>query len=121
MNREEGKIKGFAFVELLYGVNVETVLNQVKGLEMGELRLRIIESKPREVDVGSGGGNSGGFGGENSGGFGGGESGGFGGENSSGFGGRSSDGFGSGRSGGFGGRKNGGFGGYNSDDYYDDW
>ena len=120
MNREEGITKGLAFVQLLYGVDVEAVLHQVKGLEMGGRRLRINVLRQREVGRNSGGfgggssrggGRSGGFGGGNSDGFGGGSSGGFGGSNSGGFGSGNSGGFGSGNSGGFGGGSSSGFGG----------
>ena len=115
---DEGTLKGKAFVQLLSGVNVDTVLNQIEGLEMGGRRLRIHESRifgggrnsggfGGGSSSGFGGGNSGGFGGGNTGGFGGGSSGSFGGGNSSGFGGRSSGGFGSGRSGGLGGGNSG--------------
>ena len=107
LNREEGKIKGLAYVHLLWGVNVQTVLNQVKGLKMGERRLRI-----KWVNYGSElrqrtSGNPGGFGGGRSGGFSGGNSGGG---SSGGFGSGSSGGFGGGNPGGFGGGKSGGFG-----------
>ena len=102
INRDEGTLKGKAFVQLLSGVNVDTVLNQIEGLEMGGRRLRIHESR-----IFGGGRNSGGFGGGSSGGFGGGNSGGFGGGNTGGFGGGSSGGFGSGRSGGLGGGNSG--------------
>ena len=111
-HRDQGQtLKGLAFVQLRFGVNVETVLNQVEGLEMGGRRLRMIESKPRiqePVRI-RGGGNSGGFSGGNSGGFGGGNSGGSGGGSYGGFGGGSSGGFGGGNSGGFGGGRSGGY------------
>ena len=102
MNRENGKIEGWAFVHLPYGVNVKTVLDQVKGLKMGERRLRI-----KWVNYGSGfgGGSSGGFGRGNPGGFGSGSSSGSGGGRSGGFGGGNSGG---GSSGGFGGGNPGG-------------
>ena len=102
---DEGTLKGKAFVQLLSGVNVDTVLNQIEGLEMGGRRLRIHESR-----IFGGGRNSGGFGGGSSSGFGGGNSGGFGGGNTGGFGGGSSGSFGGGNSSGFGGRSSGGFG-----------
>ena len=43
VDRVSGTITGFAFVELLTGVNVEDVLKQVKGLKMGSRRLKIKE------------------------------------------------------------------------------
>lgn len=127
INRNEGKLKGMALVQLLSGVNVDSVLNQVEGLELGGRWLRINKLMPREVGRPFGGWNlilesegdfdgknSGGFGGGSSGGFGGGRSGGFGAGNSGGFGGGSSGGFGGNRSGGFGGGNSGGFGSGNS-------
>ena len=110
---DEGTLKGKAFVQLLSGVNVDTVLNQIEGLEMGGRRLRIHETRifgGGRNSGGFGGGSSGGFGGGNSGGFGGGNSGGFAGGNTGGFGGGSSGSFGGGNSSGFGGRSSGGFG-----------
>ena len=48
INRDEGTVKGMAFVELSSGVNVLDVLRQVEGLTMGGRRLRINELQPRE-------------------------------------------------------------------------
>ena len=47
-NRDENKIKGMAFVQLSPGVNIQDVLSQVDGLEIGGRMLRIKESQPRE-------------------------------------------------------------------------
>ena len=119
INRDQGKLKGMALVQLLSGVNVDSVLNQVEGLELGGRWLRINKLMPREVGRPFGGWNlilesEGDFDGRNSGGFGGGRSGGFGAGNSGGFGGGNSGGFGGNRSGGFGGGSSGGFGSGNS-------
>ena len=43
---EKGKTKGMAYVQLISGVDVKDVLNQVKGLSQDGQRLRIFESKP---------------------------------------------------------------------------
>ena len=87
MDKEKNSIRGIAFVELGSGADVNSVINQVANLQMGDRTLKINESKPREGGRPSGGGggfdggDSGGFGGGNSGGggFGGGKSGGGGG------------------------------------------
>ena len=98
----KGITKGIAYVELTPGVNAKDVLKQVKGLQMGDQRLKIDKSKRRDNGKPSGGS---GFGSGNSGGgFGGGNyGGGFGGSNSfGGFGAGVSvgTGFGGGNSGG---------------------
>ena len=44
----DGKIKGVAFIQLSPGVNAYNVLNQVKGLEMGYLKLTINKFEKEE-------------------------------------------------------------------------
>ena len=72
-DREKNSIKGFAFVELGSGADVNSVISQVANLELGGRTLKINESKPKGGRPSGGGG---GFGGDNSRGFGGRNSGG---------------------------------------------
>jgi RNA recognition motif-containing protein len=103
-DRETGRSRGFAFVEMSDGV--EEAINAMNGALLGGRTLTVNEAKPRE-DRGGGGG--GGYGGGRSGG------GGYGGGRSSGGGGGyggGGGGYGGGGSSGGGGYGGGGRGGY---------
>ncbi|MFO0800703.1 MAG: RNA-binding protein [Gemmataceae bacterium] len=101
-DRETGRSRGFAFVEMADGG--EEAVNAMNGALLGGRTLTVNEAKPRE-DRGGGGGGRGGYGG-GGGGYGGGRSGGGGG-----YGGGGGGYGGGGRSGG-GGYGGGGRGGY---------
>ena len=77
-DRETGRPKGFAFVEMPTSGEAQAAITALNGTELGGRSITVNEAKPR-VERSSGGGGGGGFGGGRSGGFGGGRSGGGGG------------------------------------------
>jgi RNA recognition motif-containing protein len=85
-DRDTGRSRGFAFVEMSTKEEAAAAIDQFNGKEVGGRALKVNEAKPREDRSGGGGGGRGGFGG-NRGGFGG---------NRGGGGGRSSGGYGGG-------------------------
>lgn len=101
MDRETGRSRGFAFVEMSSGA--EEAINAMNGYEFQGRRLTVNEAQPRE-QRGPRGGGGGGYGGGGGGGYGGGGGG------RGGYGG-SGGGYGGGGSGGYGGG-GGGRGGY---------
>ncbi len=114
LERDTGRKRGFAFVEMTDEAVESTAIDGLQGSELMGRPLRINKAEPRGSGGsrrgprgGYGGGNSGGYGGGNSGGYGGGNSGGYGGGNSGGYGGGNSGGYGGGNSGGYGGGSNG--------------
>ena len=122
LERDTGRKRGFAFVEMADEAIEATAIDGLQGTELMGRPLRINKAEPRGSGGsrrggrgGYGGGNSGGYGGGNSGGYGGGNSGGYGGGNSGGYGGGNSGGYGGGNSGGYGGGNSGGYGGGNSE------
>ena len=86
-DRDTGRSRGFAFVEMSTKEEAAAAIDQFNGKEVGGRALKVNEAKPRENRSGGGGGGRGGFGG-NRGGFGG---------NRGGGGGRSSGGYGGSR------------------------
>jgi RNA recognition motif-containing protein len=76
-DRETGRSRGFAFVEMSTKEEATAAIDQFNGKELGGRALKVNEAKPRENRSGGGGGR-GGFGGGR-GGFGGGRGGGRGG------------------------------------------
>ena len=87
LERDTGRKRGFAFVEMADEAIEATAIDGLQGTELMGRPLRINKAEPR----GSGGprrGGRGGYGGGNNGGYGGGNSGGYGG-NSGGYGGNS--------------------------------
>lgn len=81
-DRDTGRSRGFAFVEMASKEEGEAAINQFNGVEIGGRALTVNEARPKENRGGGGfgggrGGGRGGFGG--GGGRGGGRSGGFGG------------------------------------------
>jgi RNA recognition motif-containing protein len=69
-DRETGRSRGFAFVEMSTKEEATAAIDQFNGKELGGRALKVNEAKPRENRAGGGGGR-GGFGGGRGGGFGG--------------------------------------------------
>jgi len=70
-DRETGRSRGFAFVEMSSQDEATSAIEQFNGKEVGGRTLKVNEAKPRENRGGGGrsfGGNRGGFGGNNGGG-----------------------------------------------------
>ncbi len=107
LERETGRKRGFAFIEMADEAIESTAIDGLQGTELMGRPLRINKAEPRSSG-GSRRGGRGGYGGGNSGGYGGGNSGGYGGGNSGGYGGGNSGGYGGGNSGGYGGGYSGG-------------
>ena len=80
-DRDTGRSRGFAFVEMSTKEEAAAAIDQFNGKEVGGRALKVNEAKPRENRSGGGGGR--GFGG-NRGGFGGNRGGGGGGRSSGG-------------------------------------
>ncbi|MBO6974774.1 MAG: RNA-binding protein [Prochlorococcus marinus CUG1435] len=123
LERDTGRKRGFAFVEMADESIESTAINGLQGAELMGRPLRINKAEPRGSGGSRRGGRGGYGGGNNSGGYGGGNnSGGYGGGNNSGGygGGNNSGGYGGGygggnNSGGYGGGNNsGGYGGGNN-------
>jgi len=107
LERDTGRKRGFAFVEMADEAIELTAIDGLQGTELMGRPLRINKAEPR----GSGGsrrGGRGGYGGNNGGGYGGNNGGGYGGNNGGGYGGNNGGGYGSG---GYGGNNGGGYGG----------
>src|SRR5918992_1493024 len=71
-DRDTGRSRGFAFVEMSTKEEAAAAIDQFNGKEVGGRALKVNEAKPRENRGGGGGrgfgGNRGGFGGNRSGG-----------------------------------------------------
>ena len=96
LERDTGRKRGFAFVEMADEATESTAIDGLQGTELMGRPLRINKAEPR----GSGGSRRGGRGGNNNGGYGGG----YGGNNGGGYGGNNNGGYG----GGYGGNNGGG-------------
>ncbi|HKG80223.1 MAG TPA: RNA-binding protein [Pyrinomonadaceae bacterium] len=81
-DRDTGRSKGFAFIEMSTQEEANSAIEQFNGKEVGGRALKVNEAKPRENRSGGGGGR--GFGGNRGGG-------GFGGNRNGGGGGRQSE------------------------------
>jgi cold-inducible RNA-binding protein len=68
-DRETGRSKGFAFVEMSTNQEAASAIDQFNGKEVSGRMLKVNEAKPREERGGGGGGR--GFGGNRGGGYGG--------------------------------------------------
>jgi RNA recognition motif-containing protein len=87
-DRDTGRSKGFAFIEMATQAEAQQAINQLNGQKLGDRQLTVSIARPRE-DRGPGGGGGGGFGGGGrGGGFGGGGGGSRGGERRGGSGGQ---------------------------------
>lgn len=62
-DRETGRSRGFAFVEMSTNAEAAAAIDQFNGKEVGGRALKVNEAKPRENRGGSGGRNFGGGGG----------------------------------------------------------
>ena len=89
LERDTGRKRGFAFVEMADEAIESTAIDGLQGTELMGRPLRINKAEPRGSGgsrrggrFGNSGGNSGGYGGGNGGGYGGGNGGGYGGGNS---------------------------------------
>lgn len=67
-DRETGRSRGFAFVEMPNDEEADRAINALNGTELGDRRLNINEARPREERGGFGGGGGGGRGGRGGGG-----------------------------------------------------
>jgi RNA recognition motif-containing protein len=70
-DRDTGRSKGFAFVEMSTEEEAASAIDQFNGKEIAGRMLKVNEAKPRENRGFGGGGNRGGYGGNRGGGFGG--------------------------------------------------
>ena len=116
LERDTGRKRGFAFVEMADEAVETTAIDGLQGTELMGRPLRINKAEPR----GSGGsrrGGRGGYGGNNGGGYGGNNGGGYGGNNGGGYGGNNGGGYGGNNGGGYGGNNGGGYGGNNGGGY----
>ena len=107
LDRETGRKRGFAFVELADDAAEQKAIDDLQDVEWMGRMIRVNKATPRE---GGGGGGGGGYGRSGGGGAGGGGGGGYG--RSGGGGGRSGGGDGARSGGGYGGGGGGGGGGY---------
>jgi len=80
-DRDTGRSKGFAFIEMSSQDEANAAIEQFNGKEIAGRALKVNEAKPRENRSGGGGGGRG-FGGNRGGGFGGNRNGGGGGRQS---------------------------------------
>jgi RNA recognition motif-containing protein len=69
-DRETGRSRGFAFVEMSTNAEAAAAIDQFNGKEVGGRALKVNEAKPRESRGGGSGGRN--FGGNRGGGYGGG-------------------------------------------------
>ena len=70
-DRETGRSKGFAFVEMSTNQEAASAIDQFNGKEVSGRMLKVNEAKPREERGGGGGGRGFGGGGNRGGGYGG--------------------------------------------------
>ncbi len=62
-DRDTGRSRGFAFVEMATAEEAATAIEQFNGKDFGGRNLTVNEAKPREDRGGRGGGGRGGYGG----------------------------------------------------------
>ena len=62
-DRETGRSRGFAFVEMSSSEEGKAAIEQVNGREVDGRQLKVNEAKPQESRGGGGGGGRGGYGG----------------------------------------------------------
>ena len=61
-DRETGRSKGFAFVEMASEADAQQAIDMLNGKKVGGRDLRVSIARPREEGGGGGGGGRGGFG-----------------------------------------------------------
>jgi RNA recognition motif-containing protein len=66
MDRETGRPRGFAFVEMSSDAEAQAAVKALDGRDLGGRSLKVNIAKPRESNGGGGGGARGGYGGGNS-------------------------------------------------------
>ena len=66
-DRETGRSRGFAFVEMSSAEEAKAAISSFDGKEIDGRNLKVNEAKPREDRGGNGGGGGGGYGGETAG------------------------------------------------------
>ena len=93
MDRETGRSRGFAFVEMATDEQAKAAITALDGFRHQDRNLKVNEAQPREAGGGGGGGGRGGYGGGGryGGGGGGGGRGGYGGGGGGGYGGGGRD------------------------------
>jgi RNA recognition motif-containing protein len=121
IDRDTGRSRGFAFVEMGSDADAQSAIDAMNGHEMDGRPLRVNEAQERQPRAGGGGGGGrggggGGYGGGGGGGYGGGGGGGYGGGSGGGGSSYGGSGGGGGGRGGSGGRGGGGRGGGRNDD-----
>jgi RNA recognition motif-containing protein len=99
MDRETGRSRGFAFIEMTDDNDADQAINALNGYSLGGRALVVNEARPREERPRGGGGGGGGRGGDRGGSYGGG-GGGRGGDRGGGYGGGGGGGRGGDRGGG---------------------
>lgn len=62
MDRDTGRSKGFAFVEMSSDGEAQTVIQKLNGMELSGRAMNISEAKPQAPREGGGGRRGGGFG-----------------------------------------------------------
>lgn len=60
-DRETGRSKGFAFVEMSSDGEAQTAIQKLNGMELSGRAMNISEAKPQEPRSGGGGGSRGGY------------------------------------------------------------
>ncbi|MGE0591599.1 MAG: RNA recognition motif domain-containing protein [Vicinamibacterales bacterium] len=66
-DRETGRARGFAFVEMASDEDAQNAITRLNGYQLGGRALTVNEARPREPRFGDGGGGGRGFGGGGSG------------------------------------------------------
>ena len=63
MDRDTGRSKGFAFVEMSSDAEAQAAIGALDGQDAGGRAIKVNEAKPRQPRSGGGGGGGGGYGG----------------------------------------------------------
>lgn len=61
-DRETGRSKGFAFVEMAVEADAQAAIQKLNGMDLSGRAMNVSEAKPQEPRTGGGGGRSGGGG-----------------------------------------------------------
>ncbi|MBY0228065.1 MAG: RNA-binding protein [Gemmataceae bacterium] len=73
IDRETGRSRGFAFVEMANEAEAQKAISELDGQQLGGRPLKVNAAQPRPERPGGGGGGRGGYGGGGRGGYGGGD------------------------------------------------